>query len=604
MLISAEQITKNYGTKQLLDDVSLYINERDHIGIVGINGTGKSTLLKILVGIEPPDEGSISINPDLQISYLSQNPVMKDDFTVMEQVLSEISSQDEVNEYEVKAMLTRLGVTEFSATIGTLSGGQRKRVALCATLINPADVLVLDEPTNHLDSDMTIWLEQYLSRFTGGIIMVTHDRYFLERVANRIVELSHSKLYTYEANYSKYLEQKAERVDMDFASERKRQAYLRKEYQWIMQGPKARGTKSRDRIERYESLKEQAAPVMDATVQMSTISSRLGKKLIELDEVTKSYDNRTIIDHFTYHIQRDDRIGIVGKNGVGKSTLLNLIAGQVEPDEGRVEVGSTVQIGYFTQEGRELDKSLRVYDFISEIAGEIKTEEGTFSASQMLERFLFPSDLQYTTISRLSGGEKRRLYLLSILIAAPNILLLDEPTNDLDIETLNILEDYLESFPGAVIAVSHDRYFLDKMASSMFEVNEDGKIRCYTGNYSDYAAKREATQASEDINSEEIPKPTTSPKTDLSRRPKKLKFSFKEQQEFETIDDDIAALEEKVTECANEIEQSSSDFVRLQELTEKMEELKLGLDYKIERWAYLNELAEKIEAGEYEDNTD
>ncbi|NLB43113.1 MAG: ABC-F family ATP-binding cassette domain-containing protein, partial [Clostridiales bacterium] len=376
MLISAEQITKNYGTKQLLDDVSLYINERDHIGIVGINGTGKSTLLKILVGIEPPDEGSISINPDLQISYLSQNPVMKDDFTVMEQVLSEFSPQDEVNEYEVKATLTRLGITEFSATIGTLSGGQRKRVALCATLINPADVLVLDEPTNHLDSDMTIWLEQYLSRFTGGIIMVTHDRYFLERVANRIVELSHSKLYTYEANYSKYLEQKAERIDMDFASERKRQAFLRREYQWIMQGPKARGTKSRDRIERYESLIDQAAPVVDDTVQLSTISSRLGKKLIELDEVTKSYDNHTIIDRFTYHIQRDDRIGIVGKNGVGKSTLLNLISGQVEPDEGRVEVGSTVQIGYFTQEGQEIDKSLRVYDFISEIAGEIKTEEG------------------------------------------------------------------------------------------------------------------------------------------------------------------------------------------------------------------------------------
>ncbi len=598
MLISAEQISKNYGTKQLLDDVSLYINERDHIGIVGINGTGKSTLLRILVGLESPDEGTISASPNLRISYLLQNPAMNDDFTVMEQVLSEFSPQDEVNEYEVKAMLTRLEITDFNSAIGTLSGGQRKRIALCATLINPADVLVLDEPTNHLDSDMTIWLEQYLSRFTGGIIMVTHDRYFLERVANRIVELSHSKLYTYEANYSKYLEQKAQRIDMDFASERKRQAFLRREYQWIMQGPKARGTKSRDRIERYESLIDQAAPVVDDTVQLSTISSRLGKKLIELDEVTKSYDNHTIIDRFTYHIQRDDRIGIVGKNGVGKSTLLNLISGQVEPDEGRVEVGSTVQIGYFTQEGQEIDKSLRVYDFISEIAGEIKTEEGTFSASQMLERFLFSSDLQYTTIGRLSGGEKRRLYLLSILIAAPNILLLDEPTNDLDIETLNILEDYLEYFPGAVIAVSHDRYFLDKMASSMFEVNEDGKIKCYAGNYSDYAAKREATQASEDKNSEDISKPITSSKAEISRRPKKLKFTFKEQQEFETIDDDISTLEAKVAECANEIEQSSSDFVRLQELTEKMEELKLKLDFKIERWAYLNELAEKIEASE------
>ncbi len=601
MLLSAENISKNYGTKQLLDDVSLYLNERDHIGIVGINGTGKSTLLKILVGIEPPDEGTVSANPDLRISYLSQNPVMNDDFTVIEQVISESTSLfGEVDDYEAKAILTRLGITDFDARIGTLSGGQRKRAALCATLINPADVLVLDEPTNHLDSDMTIWLEQYLSRFTGGIIMVTHDRYFLERVANRIVELSHSRLYTYEANYSKYLEQKAQRIDMDQASERKRQAFLRREYQWIMQGPKARGTKSRDRIERYESLKDQAAPVVDAMVQMSTISSRLGKKLIELDEVTKSYDNRTIIDRFSYHIQRDDRIGIVGKNGVGKSTLLNLIAGQVEPDEGRVEAGSTIQIGYFTQEGREMDKNLRVYDFISEIAGEIKTDEGTFSASQMLERFLFSSDLQFTTIGRLSGGEKRRLYLLSILIAAPNILLLDEPTNDLDIETLNILEDYLESFPGAVIAVSHDRYFLDKVATSIFEVNEDGKIACYSGNYSDYAEKRETAQASEVKNSESISKPTIASKAETSRRPKKLKFTFKEQQEFETIDDDIAALEVKVAACANEIEQSSSDFVRLQELTEKMEEFKLELDSKIERWAYLNELAEKIEAGEYD----
>lgn len=597
MLLSAEHISKNYGTKQLLKDVSLYLNERDRIGIVGINGTGKSTLIKILAGIEPPDEGSISVNPNIQISYLPQNPVMNDDFTVLEQVFSEFPPQfREVNEYEVKSMLTRLGITDFNTAIGTLSGGQRKRVALCAALIHPSDILILDEPTNHLDTDMAIWLEHRLNRFTGGLIMITHDRYFLERVVTRIVELSYSKLYAYEANYSKYLEQKAQRSEMTQASERKRQAILRKEYQWIMRAPKARGTKSRDRIERYGALKEQASPIEEATVQLSTVSSRLGRKLIELEGITKSYGNRTIIDNFSYHIQRNDRIGIVGKNGVGKSTLLNIIAGQLKPDAGTIDVGSTVQIGYFTQESRELDATQRVYDFISEIAGEVQTAEGSFSASQMLERFLFSSDLQYTTIGRLSGGEKRRLYLLSILIAAPNTLLLDEPTNDLDIETLTIVEDYIESFPGAVIAVSHDRYFLDKIATSIFEVNEQGKIVRYMGNYSEFAESKVTEQAPEIQNYTPISKPAISPKSNPTQRPRKLKFSFKEQQEFETIDDEIAELEREVTDCSNELAKAPSDYVRLQELMEKMEKLKADLESKTERWFYLNELAEEIEA--------
>lgn len=596
MLLSAEHIFKNYGTKQLLKDVSIYLNERDHIGIVGINGTGKSTLLKILAGIEPPDGGSISTNPNLRISYLPQNPAMNDDLTVLEQVFSEFTPQfREINEYEVVSMLTRLGITDHEAKIGALSGGQRKRVALSATLIHPADILILDEPTNHLDSDMTIWLEQRLSRFTGGLIMVTHDRYFLERVVTRIAELSHGKLYTYEANYSKYLEQKAQRADMAQASERKRQAILRKEYQWIMRGARARSTKSRERIERYGALKDQAAPVADAAVQMSTVSSRLGRKLIELDDITKSFGSRTVIDHFSYHIQRDDRIGIVGKNGVGKSTLLNIIAGELTPDMGTVAVGSTVRIGYFSQEGRELDPGLRIYDFISAIASETKTAEGTFSASQMLERFLFPSDLQYTTIGKLSGGERRRLYLLSILIAAPNILLLDEPTNDLDIETLAIIEDYLESFPGAVIAVSHDRYFLDKIATSIFEVSEEGNITFYTGNYTEYAALRAAAQP--ESKKDASPSQTAaSPKSDKPERPKKLRFSFKEQQEFETIDGDIAALEASVAACAAKIAEAASDYVRLQEFMANMELLKAELEAKTERWVYLNELAEKIEA--------
>lgn len=594
MLLSAEHISKNYATKQLLQDASLYLNERDRIGIVGINGTGKSTLLKIIAGVEQPDSGVVSQNPNLKIAYLPQNPVMEDHLTVFEQVSKFLLSQaGDADDYEIKAMLARLGVPDVDAKIGALSGGQRKRVALTATLLCPAEILILDEPTNHLDSDMVIWLEQRLSRFTGGLIMVTHDRYFLENVANRITELWHGKLYTYEANYSKFLALKAQRSDMAQASERKRQSILRREYQWIMRGPRARGTKSRDRIERYDALKAQSAPVADDTVQMATIASRLGKKLIALESVSKRFAGKTVLDNFSYSIQKSDRIGIVGKNGAGKSTLLNLIAGRMAPDSGTVETGQTVRIGYFTQEGRDMNPNQRVYDFISEIAGEVKTDEGTFSASQMLERFLFTSDLQYAPIGKLSGGERRRLYLLSILIAAPNILLLDEPTNDLDIETLAILEDYLESFPGAVIAVSHDRYFLDKIAESIFDVTGDGRIAVYTGNYSDYAEKRPPAQP-EPKKDTSTAKNTTAPAE--TAKPRKLKFTFKEQQEFDTIDDDIAALEAKIAACAQDIAQTASDYVRLQTLTEQMDALKAELDAKTERWVYLNELAEKIAA--------
>lgn len=593
MLLSAEHISKNYATKQLLQDASLYLNERDRIGIVGINGTGKSTFLKIIAGVEQPDLGVVSINPNLKIAFLTQNPAMNDELTVVEQVAETVTPQfGDINDYEMKAMLARLGITDFDAKIKTLSGGQRKRVALAATLLCPAEVLILDEPTNHLDSDMVIWLEQRLSRFTGGLIMITHDRYFLEQVATRIVELAHGKLYTYEANFSKFLELKAQRAEMLQASERKRQSILRREYQWIMRGARARGTKSRDRIERYDALMAQSAPVTDDTVQMSTVSSRLGKKLVSLEAVCKRFDNRLVIDNFSYNIQKNDRIGIVGKNGAGKSTLLNLLAGCLAPDSGTVETGSTVRIGYFTQEGREMNPNQRVYDFIGDIAGEVKTDEGTFSASQMLERFLFSSDMQYSTIGKLSGGERRRLYLLSILIAAPNILLLDEPTNDLDIETLAILEDYLESFPGAVVAVSHDRYFLDKVATSIFEVTGDGKVDYYIGNYSDYAEKRPPAQpeAKKEASASQIaPDPR-----DATPKAKKLKFSFKEQQEFNTIDDDIATLETKIATCAHGIAQAASDYVRLQELTAQMDALKAELEAKTERWVYLNELAEKI----------
>lgn len=593
MLLSAEHIFKNYGTKPLLEDASLYLGERERVGIIGINGTGKSTLLRILAGIEPADSGTVTVQRNARVAYLPQTPEMQDESTVLEQVFSEFSPQfREINEYEVRSMLTRLGITDFSAKIATLSGGQKKRVALAATLIHPADILILDEPTNHLDSDMVIWLEERLTRFSGGLIMVTHDRYFLERVVNRITELTRGKLYCYEANYSKYLQLRAQRQDMAEASERKRQSILRREYQWIMRGAKARSTKSRDRIERYHALREQDAPETDDSVKMVTVSSRLGKKLIELSELSKSFDGRCVIDHFSYHIKRSDRIGVIGKNGVGKSTLLNMVAGKLPPDSGTMDVGSTVKIGYFSQESRELDGKMRVYDFIRGIAEEVKTEEGTFSASQILERFLFTPDLQYTTIGRLSGGEKRRLYLLSILISAPNILLLDEPTNDLDIETLTILEDYLESFPGAVIAVSHDRYFLDKVVDSIFEVSQGGKITCYTGGFSDYWEKRTPDSAPQAAVAQ-------TPKPQRTASPAKLKFSFKEQREFEAIDGDIAALEQQLGECEEEVKNAASDFARLMELTQKAEALKAQLEEKTERWVYLNELAEKIEAQDH-----
>lgn len=597
MLLSAENLYKNYGLKQLLEDTSLYLNEGDRIGVIGINGTGKSTLLRILAGLETPDDGTVTVQRNAQISFLLQNPVMDDALTILEQVFAEFPPQfREINEYEVKSMLTRLGITEQNARIGTLSGGQRKRVALAAALIHPADILILDEPTNHLDNDMVIWLEQRLSRFAGGLIMVTHDRYFLERVANRITELSHAKLYTYEANYSKYLEYKTQREDIADASEGKRQAILRREQQWIMRGPRARSTKSRDRIDRYNALKDQTAPPDEDSISMATVSSRMGKKLIELADVSKSFDDLCVLSHFSYNILRNDRIGIVGKNGVGKSTLLNIIAGKLLPDEGTVDVGSTIKIGYFTQETRELDDNMRVYDFISEIASELETDEGSFTATQMLKQFLFTADLQYSAIGKLSGGERRRLFLLSILMAAPNILLLDEPTNDLDIETLTIFEDYLESFPGAVLAVSHDRYFLDKVTSSIFEVVDGGKITAYTGNYSDYSEKRTLLQQSDERKETAPSGQDAADQNNDKQKQKKLKFTFNETREFESIDNDITELEAQIASCSNELEQASSDYMRLLELGLEIKILKEALEKKTERWLYLNELAEQIEA--------
>ena len=590
MLLSAEHISINFGSRQLLSDVNFYLNEGDKTGIIGINGTGKSTFLKVLAGITEPDEGKISRNPNVQVSVLSQNPVMEEDATILEQVFLHFPAEFRaLNEYEAKSMLSKLGLPDFEQKVGTLSGGQRKRVALAAALIHPADVLVLDEPTNHLDSAMVSWLEDWLRRFKGGLVMVTHDRYFLERVVNHITELSRGKLYHYEANYSKYLELKAQRAEMAEATERKRQSILRVEREWIMRGCQARRTKSKDRIERYEELLNQDAPETDDTVQMAAASSRLGKKIIELHDVVKEYDGKTIIGGFSYNLLRDDRIGIVGHNGAGKSTLLHLIAGELQPDSGSVETGTTVKIGHFSQEGRELDLNQRVYDFIHEIAEEVKTDEGTFSANQMMERFLFPSDLQSVPIGRLSGGERRRLYLLSVLMAAPNVLLLDEPTNDLDVMTLSILEDYLQSFPGPILTVSHDRFFLDKLSEHIFEVRE-GQVRRYVGNWSDWAKAKKAEERPEKEEKQDRGAPAQ------RQREKKLKFSFKEQREFETIDDDIAALEEQIAQCQAQQGTCGSDYVKLQELMAKQTELEAALEEKTERWMYLMELKEKIDA--------
>lgn len=587
MLLSAEHLSIDFGSRRLLDDVNFYLNEGDKTGIIGINGTGKSTLLKVLAGVLEPDAGTIARNPNVQVSVLPQNPVMEDSATVLEQVFLHFPAEFRtLNEYEAKSMLNRLGLPDYDQKVGTLSGGQRKRAALAAALIHPADVLVLDEPTNHLDSGMVAWLEEWLRRFRGGLVMVTHDRYFLERVVNHITELSRGKLYHYEANYSKYLELREERAAMAEASERKRQSILRVEREWIMRGCKARSTKSKERIQRYEELLARDAPETDEAVQMSAASSRLGKKLIELRDVVKRYGDRTVIGGFSYNLLRNDRIGIVGSNGAGKSTLLRLIAGELTPDSGSVETGATVKIGHFSQEGRELDLNQRVYDFIHSIAGEVKTDAGTFSASQMMERFLFPGDLQSVPIGRLSGGERRRLYLLSVLMAAPNVLLLDEPTNDLDVTTLSILEDYLQSFPGPVLAVSHDRFFLDKLAESIFEVR-DGEVLRFTGNWSDWAEKRR----------EEAPEAAEKPRPAAERpRERKLKFSYKEQREFEAIDGEIEDLERRLTECQAEQEGCGSDYIKLQELQARQAELEAALEEKTERWIYLNELKEKIDA--------
>lgn len=586
VLLNAEHISLSWGENTLFDDVSFALEEQDKVGFIGINGTGKSTFLRILAGMQEPDTGTITLARGARIGYLPQSPDFSEPITVLQQVFRGAATDfAEERAYEAKMLLTQLGITDFDKDVRLLSGGQKKRIAICSALINPSEILILDEPTNHIDNETAAWLEQQLKAYKGALVIITHDRYFLNRVTNRICELDHAKLYFYEENYEGFVARKAERIASAAASERKRQTILRRELEWMRRGAKARTTKAKGRIQRFEELSSKTVQEEDGQVEMKSISTRLGKKTIEVSGLCKSWDGKTYIRDFDLTVARDDRIGIVGHNGTGKSTFLRILAGQAQPDAGTVSYGETVKIGYFAQDCGHMDQEQKVIEFIRDIAETVRTPDGTLSAAQMLETFLFTGEQQWTRIGSLSGGEQRRLYLLSVLMSAPNILLLDEPTNDLDIETLNILENYLEGFEGAVLAVSHDRYFLDKTARRIFEFRPNGDVQEYLGNYADYLDKRK-----------ELERPTAE-KTEKTEKSKpkntgKTKMSYKDRYELEHIDDEIAELEQKLAALKEEQAQITSDFVRLQELSEQIETVSGALDAKEERWIELQEMAE------------
>lgn len=617
-LLTMEHIGKSFTDRVLLGDISLGINEGERIGVIGINGTGKSTLLKIIAGLEETDSGTLTKTRGLRIAYLPQTPIFDEGKTILANVTAGLTAEEEYRNItgEAKSMLAKLGIPDSDRMAGSLSGGQKKRAALVHTLLLPADLLVLDEPTNHLDASMTEWLEDYLNSFSGAFIMVTHDRYFLDRVTNRIVELDKGKLYSYAANYSRFLELKAEREEMAAATERKAKSLFRMELEWMMRGARARSTKQKAHIGRFETLRDREKPETDGQVTINALSSRLGKKTIVLDHITKSYGDKTYIDDFSYILLSTDRIGIIGPNGCGKSTLLKILTGTIPPDSGTVECGTTIRVGYFSQENEAMDESLRVIDYIRQTADVINTADGTMTASQLCEKFLFTGSMQYSVIAKLSGGEKRRLYLLKILMEAPNLLVLDEPTNDLDISTLTILEDYLKDFPGILVTVSHDRYFLDKLAGRIFAFEGNGKISQYEGNFSDYktACRIKQAELTQDHSKEKNAKNSKAEKPDCTwvqsenntkttqtknnwRTPSTtLKFTYKEQKEYDTIDNDIAALEEKLSMLNEEIAKNSSNYSRLTELSAQKEDAEAALNEKMERWVYLNDLAEKISA--------
>ena len=602
-ILNIEHVSKVFGEKVVLDDVSYGVHQGDKIGIIGINGTGKSTILKIIGGLEEPDEGQVITQNGLRITYLPQMPEFPQGASVLDYVAEGKWQKDWSTESEARNVLNKLGITDHEEKIDHLSGGQKKRVALARTLVNPCDVLLLDEPTNHLDNEMVTWLEDFLRSFKGVVIMVTHDRYFLDRVTNKILEISHGGLYAYEANYSKFLELKAEREEMELASERKRQSVLRMELEWAKRGCRARSTKQRARLERLEALKNGKAPVRDANVELDSVETRMGKKTIELHHISKSFGEKKILDDFNYIVLRNQRLGIIGPNGCGKSTLIKIIDGMIQPDAGEVEIGETIRIGYFAQEVPDMDTNQRVIDYIRDVAEYIPTRDGKISATMMLERFLFDSAMQYAPIAKLSGGEKRRLYLLKVLMEAPNVLLLDEPSNDLDIPTLTILEDYLDHFDGIIITVSHDRYFLDRIVNRTFSFEGDGKVRQFEGGYSDYLIRKELEGLDTEMSLKghaaategQLKKGESSSKDTWKQRKPKFKFTYKEQREFETIDDDIAKLEEKLETLDAQIAANATNSVKLRELMDKKEEAGNELDEKMERWVYLNDLNEKIQ---------
>ena len=623
-LLTAENIEKSFTERKLLNGASFYLEEGEKVGIIGINGTGKSTLLKILAKIEEPDSGKVICANHVVMHYLPQNPVFLPEKTVLESVLEAAAGKQdtiyaganaggkhEINEKiwemesSAKAFLTRLGITNFTQKTKELSGGQKKRLALAAILLVPCDILLLDEPTNHIDHEMADWLEDYLKKWKGSLIMVTHDRYFLDSVSNRIVEIDKGNIYSYDTNYSGFLERKAMREESEIAGERKRQSVLRKEIEWIKRGAKARSTKQKARIQRYETLRDQSAPDVDKKIEISSISTRMGKTTVELSHLHKAYGDRVLIQDFSYIFLKNDRIGFVGKNGCGKTTLMKMIEGRQKPDSGEVILGQTIKLGYYSQEIEEkkeagiayMDPSMRVIDYIKNTAEFVRTEDGLISASAMLERFLFPPEEQYSVIGKLSGGEKRRLNLLRVLMEAPNVLILDEPTNDLDIVTLSILEDYLDNYDGIVITVSHDRYFLDRVVRRIFAFEENGVLRQYEGGYTDYVNRKREEEKDREPQIRTEKESTAKPAAkDTRTHAPKLKFSYKEQREYETIETDIAALEERMDEIDEEIAKCATDFVRLNELTEEKTKVNTELEEKLERWEYLEELAAKIEA--------
>ena len=625
-LLTAEHLTKVFTQRRLLDDADFSINEGEKIGVIGINGTGKSTLLRIIAGLEEPDEGTVTRGRNLTIRYLPQTPVFDEGATVLEAILK--NNVDSLNEWSIEseamAAINRLGLPDAGEKVAHLSGGQRKRIALANAVLAPVDILVLDEPTNHLDSEMAGWLEEYLTDFRGAIVMVTHDRYFLDSIATRIVEIDKGKLYSYPGNYAEYLMMKSERQNMEIATERKRQSLLRTELQWLARGARARSTKQKAHIERIRAMQAKQGPVEEAVVQISSVSSRMGRTTIELKDICKSYSGKCLIDNYTYIFLKNDRIGIVGPNGCGKSTLLKIIHGIVAPDSGTVTIGQTIRIGYFSQESEDMDCSLTAIEYIKEVGEYIRTSDGRITASQMMERFLFDGTMQWSKIEKLSGGEKRRLYLLRILMSEPNVLILDEPTNDLDIQTLEILEEYLDHFEGIVITVSHDRYFLDRIARRIFAFEGNGRIRQYEGGYSDYLNARpqnndgytsargngspghNAAKGNDPMDGSAAKRSGTSDSATVSAAKsdsrktwggtKKLKFTYMEQKEFDSIDSDIEALEEQLSRLEKDMADAARDYGRLSQIVKEKEDVQARLDEKMERWMYLNELYEKIQS--------